>query len=65
MVEYIFCKYKVIGSNPIISKQHTSLQDGIEPATLWLTAIRSTIELLKTFSKNLIKYTEPNDNYLF
>ena len=42
MVECMFCKHKVIGSNPIVSikikLQKNSLQVGFEPTTWWLTA---------------------------
>jgi hypothetical protein len=57
LVECVLCKHEVIGSSPIISiiyfeiivisKTIVSLQAGIEPTSWWLTATRSTAELLK------------------
>ena len=50
LVECMLCKHKVIGSIPITSnskKLFSTFQDGFEPSSWWLTATRSTPELLK------------------
>jgi len=49
----MLCKHKVIGSIPIISKR--TLQAGLEPTSGWLTATRSTTELLKNHYNLLLK----------